>query len=66
MSTDGGSRRRCTGVIRNDGEQKCARRRRVVAGLQNGTNGTDLAMTMRVGVERVRDGAALHRTQQQP
>ena len=66
METDGGWRRRHDGVIGNNGEQGPGERRRIIAGLQYGADGADLAITMCVGIERVRYGTALRGEQQQP
>lgn len=66
MRTDGGRCRRHSGVIRNDGEQGRRKRWRVVAGLQDGTDRTHLAMAVCIGIERVGDDTALRHKQQQP
>lgn len=54
------------GMSGKDDKQARGRRRRIIVGLQRSTDGTDIAMSMRVGIECVRDGTKLHCKQHQP
>lgn len=65
MGPNDGSYRRHGRVKRDDREQQRGGWRRIVGRMQDGTNGTDFAVPVLLGVESVRQRAELHCKQQQ-